>query len=161
MSRLTHWVCVYVGSWYNSSTPWSLLCRFLLQLWSLAQDGSVRNRHYFGVISRQWEKLETHPAFLYTVYASHTYCNSSNMNVMDLVLYFHKQSKLDYKLHVELEHLKLVPVSFSIHPIPADIEHEAGYTLNRSPVNHRAYIHTQTTIHSHIHTFSQFSLQLT
>ncbi len=38
-----------------------------------------------------------------------------------------------------------------LEPIPAGIGREAGYTLDRSPVNHRA--DRQTTTDAHIHTY--------
>lgn len=44
-----------------------------------------------------------------------------------------------------------------LEPIPADIWREAGYNLNRSPVNHSADTQTQTTIH----TCGQFESPLT
>ena len=41
-----------------------------------------------------------------------------------------------------------------LEPIPADIGQEAGgYTLDRSPVYHRADTQRQTTIRPHIHTY--------
>lgn len=51
----------------------------------------------------------------------------------------------------------------SIHPLPlihlrAGIAHMAGYTLDRSPVGHRANTERQMTIHTHIHTYGQFKI---
>jgi len=44
-----------------------------------------------------------------------------------------------------------------LEPIPAAIGREAGYTLDRSPVHHRA-TQKQTTMHAHTHSLGQFGI---